>query len=195
MDITLGNITISNYPAQISGIFAAVFLIIAYFKPKKLEYLLWSYGSFVFFIIESIFLFVFSDQNTISNIICNIVCALRNTIMLVFLLKFKKETPWWTGLVTIVILGMVSLPFLKEWYTYIPLTITSIFTISLLFKNYYVGKIGSIILEGGYLLYCFIVGAYSGIIRQSILLVFIIVSIIKMVLNDLKNKKVVKEEN
>lgn len=166
-----------NLLSQIAG-FLGFFLIMFAYQQKKLTFLIISGVSYIVFMAEGFFLL--GESNTLSNVVGNGTSFLRNMAMIFCLVKYKKDLPTWASLPFLAIYWIGAIPTLDVWYSYIPPIATTVYTLSAIQKNYYVLKAGALFLEGIFLIYHPITGAYVGGIRQAVLVVAISISIIRM---------------
>ena len=176
-----------NVLSQIAG-FLGFFLILIAYQQKKLTFLIISGISYIVFMGESFFLL--GESNTLSNVVGNATSFLRNLTMIFCLVKYKKDLPTWASIPFLAIYWIGALPTLNVWYSYIPPIATTVYTLSAIQKNYYVLKAGALFLEGVFLIYHPITGAYVGGVRQAVLVVAIIISMIRMYLTEKKTADV-----
>ena len=75
-----------------------------------------------------------------------------------------------------------------------PCVFLTIFNLAAIQKNFYILKIAAILLEGSYILYNFITGAYIGAIREIVIVISIIISIIAMIIKEKKEKTLLEQK-
>lgn len=182
-----------NWVAQLLDLIGFVIILIAYQQSKE-KLLFTSMFAYALFVAEACVLLI-GGENTVANIIISFVSIVRNVLMLIVLKKYNKELPSWVAIVLLVITAAFNIPFFKEWYSYLPIIFFSIYTLSAIQKNFYVLKIGAALLEGSFVVYNFVTGAYFGAVREAILVVSIIVSIILMLKKDKKKNAPTQDVN
>lgn len=175
-----------NWVAQLLDLIGFAFILVAY-QQKKEKLLLISMIAYAMFTAEAVVLLI-GGENTVANIIISFVSIVRNVLMIIVMRKYNKELPTWVAIVLLVITAGANIPFFKEWFSYLPIIFFSIYTISAIQKNFYILKVGAALLEGSFVVYNFVTGAYFGAVREAILVVSIIVSIILMIQKDKKAK-------
>jgi len=176
-----------NWLAQLFDLIGFLILIVAYQQSKK-HFLIVSALSYIFFALESASILLIDGTNTYANIIGNACGISRNIIMLYFLTKKDKEMPLWIAIIILAVNITVNAFFFDEWYTYIPSLAMVLYTLLAINKNYYILKTGAAINEAMFMGYNFAVGGYVGVIREIILVIAILYSMLHMAIKDGKIK-------
>ena len=176
-----------NVLSQVAGLVGFILIGIAY-QQKKLPFLILSGVAYIVFMGESFFLL--GESDTLSNVLGNATSFLRNLLMIFVLVKYNKELPswasipflalYWVGFLLPLFTGAVDSLADYAWYAYLPPIVTTVYSITAFNKNYYVLKGGALFLESVFMFYHPLTGAYVGGIRQAVLVISIIVSIIRM---------------
>ena len=191
-----------NWVAQVLDLAGAFILLFAYIQPKKLKFLSISIFAYFFFVAESaVITFSAPDSPRYADIIISSVAAIRNVIMIFYLKKKNTEMPLWFALVLLGLTWAANIPFFipglfieeLKWYFFMPCIFLTIFNLAAIQKNFYILKVAAILLEGSYILYNFITGAYIGAIREIIIVISIIVSIVAMIKKE--NKENILPQN
>lgn len=186
-----------NWLAQVIDLVGAVFLLIGYVQTKKLKFLTITIFAYICFASESVVLTVLNPETPrYADIIISSVAAIRNVIMILYATKKNKEMPLWAALVLLALTWAANIPFFipglfiqeLKWYFFLPCTMLTIFNLAAIQKNFYILKVAAILLEGSYVLYNFITGAYIGAIREIVIVLSIVVSIVSMALKEKKEK-------
>lgn len=175
--------TSMNWLAQLFDIIGFIIIAVAY-QQKKKAFLIVSVVSYVFFVLEALSILLIDGINTYANIIVTGFGIIRNLIMIIYAVKKDKEMPVWIALVILAGTWGLNIFFFGEWYTYIPCVAVTIYTLSAIQKNYYLLKVGAMINESAYIVYNLAVGGYAGVIREIILVMIIIFSVINMAIKD-----------
>lgn len=192
-----------NWVAQVLDLAGAFILLFAYIQSKKLKFLSISIFAYFFFAAESVVItFSAPDSPRYADIIISSVAAIRNIIMIFYLKKKNTEMPLWFALVLLGLTWAANIPFFipglfieeLKWYFFMPCIFLTIFNLAAIQKNFYILKGAAILLEGSYILYNFITGAYIGAIREIIIVISIIVSIIAMIKKE-KKENILPQNN
>ncbi len=181
--LTLAGVKI-NLLAQVAGFIGLAIILYSYFQ-EKLLFLVISGFSYLFFIAEGFFLL--PDSETLTNVIGNVIALFRNGLLVFWLAKKKKDLPAWAALPFVVVFWLTSIPSFGAWYTYIPPITVSLYSIAATCKNYYVVKGAALLHESAFLLYHPVTGAYIGGVRQAVLVLILIISIVRMYKRDHTN--------
>lgn len=192
-----------NWVAQVLDLVGAFILLFAYIQSKKLKFLSISIFAYFFFAAESVVItFSAPDSPRYADIIISSVAAIRNVIMIFYLKKKNTEMPLWFALVLLGLTWAANIPFFipglfieeLKWYFFMPCVFLTIFNLAAIQKNFYILKIAAILLEGSYILYNFITGAYIGAIREIVIVISIIISIISMIIKEKKEKTLLEQK-
>ncbi len=167
-----------NVLAQIFGLFGLIFIVWSYQLKRSSFYIMQSVG----------YLFCLAEGAVCAAFVGMVVTAasiIRNLLMIYWLKKYEKELPLFITLILLGVMVLGCLPFYitgnsVAWYDFIPVVSVSVATLTAIHKNYFVLKGGALAHECAYLFYQLNVGAYVGVIRQIILAVGIIISIVRM---------------
>lgn len=169
-----------NLYAQIAGTVGLVLIVWSY-QLKKTAYLALSTVAMAVFLVESCLLY--ADADTFTGIVLNAAAIVRNLLMLLWRQKFGRELPAWIAVILLAAVWTVCAFRLGAWYTYLPPALQTVYTLCALSKNYFCLKTGALILESGNLFYNASVGAYIGILRQVVLVIGVVVSMISYALS------------
>lgn len=192
-----------NWVAQVLDLAGAFILLFAYIQSKKLKFLSISIFAYFFFAAESVVItFSAPDSPRYADIIISSVAAIRNIIMIFYLKKKNTEMPLWFALVLLGLTWAANIPFFipglfieeLKWYFFMPCIFLTIFNLAAIQKNFYILKGAAILLEGSYILYNFITGAYIGAIREIVIVISIIISIISMIIKEKKEKTLLEQK-
>ena len=165
-----------NWLAQIFGFIGLVVMIIGYQKPRK-GFLWASIICCIFIIAESALL------GGWTAVIRFIVSITRNFIIIMYLNR-GREIPFFWVPIFISITVIASAFFINVWYDYLPPLFSIIFTISTTLKNYKVAKFGMLTAEFGTAVYCVFLGAYIGALRNLLLTIAVLVSLVALFKKD-----------
>lgn len=176
-----------NLYAQIAGAAGMVALVWAY-QLKKEGFLAVSSAAMALFLAESCLLY--ADADTFTSIVLNAAAIVRNLLMLLCLVRFRRELPVWAALCLLAAVWAACAFRLNAWYTWLPPVLQTIFTLCSVSKNYYCLKAGALVLEGGNLFYNASVGAYIGVLRQVILVAGVIGGMVGSALRKRRQKRV-----
>ncbi len=181
-----------NLYAQIVGVAGMAVLVWAYQLKKK-----WFLGisslAMLFFLIESCLLS--ADADTFTGIVLNGAAIVRNLLMLICLVKFNRELPFWAAGCLLAAVWAACAFRLGAWYTWLPPALQTVYTVCSLSKNYFCLKAGALVLEGGNLFYNAAVGAYIGVLRQVVLVAGVIVSTGIYAVRQTRTRKQQKKED
>lgn len=169
-----------NIFAQVFGLIGLVFIVIAYQKKEKIDFLKFCNYQFVFTLIESILLGAMTGVFKIASGI------IRNLVVALYITK-NKQMPKYFNLLFILLVVVPSLFFINSWYSILPIISSIISTIVTCGKNYTILKIGGIIVQLLQITYSLCIGAYVGFIRQTVILIAIIIGLINYI-KHLKNE-------
>ena len=181
------NLTPLGWASQISGLIGLIVIFISYLFRKK-KFIVIATISFIFFILEQAFAFLYS------NLIVSSICFIRNVLMVIFLLKSNKELPKWLiysliGVMWIlVIIYMAITNEFDVFDNYLPPLIVTMSTITQNFKNEFVVKIGALLHESGFLVYYLIKNAVNNdlplsIFRQICLVVATLIGLLILIIH------------
>ncbi len=178
--------------SQIAGLIGLILVCISYQFDKK-KYLAISVIAFSFFVIEQVCAVL------VVNVIVTIAGLLRNLLIALYIKRKNEKTvpqrQLWclVGIMWVAVfaaMGIMTLATNKnefaDWTNYLPLVLVSIFSILINNKNYYLCKLGAFIQEGGFLVYYAIFRLPVSALRQAILTTSVIVSVIIMIVKDIK---------
>lgn len=172
--VEIFGVTVNLY-AQIVGTVGLVVIVWSY-QLKKTAYLALSTLAMAIFLAESCLLY--ADADTFTGIVLNAAAIVRNLLMLLWRARFGRELPAPIALCLLAVVWGVCAFRLTAWYTFLPPALQTVYTLCSLSKNYFVLKVGALVLESGNLFYNASVGAYIGILRQVVLVISVIVSTI-----------------
>ena len=183
------NLTPLLWVSQICGIIGFILICISYQFDRK-RFLLISSFSFVFFALESGCALLYA------NLIVSCICLTRNILMYIFFVYKKEELPrymlfillgvMWLG--EFILMGITRTFNVFDYY--LPPFISTFSTFTQNSKKYYIVKIGATIHETGFLIYYIIYQLPFSILRQAILVISALVSLIIIGVNYYKNKKI-----
>ena len=184
---SFNNLTPLGWASQICGLIGLVIIFISYLFKKK-KFMIIATISFVFFILEQSFAFLYS------NLIVSSICFIRNILMVIFLLRFNKELPRSVvysliGLMWIlVIIYMAITNEFNVFDNYLPPLIVTMSTITQNFKNEFVVKIGALLHESGFLIYYLIKNSVNhdlplSIFRQVCLVVATLIGLVIIIIH------------
>lgn len=187
-----------GWASQICGLIGLIIIFISYIFKKR-EFIVIASISFIFFILEQAFAFLYS------NLIVSSVCFIRNILMVIFLFKSNKELPKWLiysliGLMwLLIIIYMAITNSFNVFDNYLPPIIVTMSTMTQNFKNEFIVKIGALLHESGFLLYYLIMNAKThelplSIFRQVILVIATIIGLIILIVLYIKKYKSQKED-
>lgn len=173
--------------SQICGLIGLIIICISYLFKKK-TFLIIATFSFIFFILEQVFAYLWS------NLIVSSVCFIRNILMVYFLCKKNKELPKYMvfGLIglmwVLIILYLAYSSSFDKWDNYLPPLIVTMSTITQNNKKELVVKIGALLHESGFLVYYMVYRLPFSILRQGILVFACLVGITILIVNMIKSK-------
>ena len=183
------NLTPLLWVSQICGIIGFILICISYQFDRK-RFLLISSFSFVFFALESGCALLFA------NLIVSSMCLIRNILMFIYFVYKKEELPkymlfillgvMWLG--ELILMGITSSFDVFDYY--LPPFISTFSSFTQNSKKYYIVKLGAIIHETGFLIYYIIYQLPFSILRQAILVISALVSLIIIGVRYFKYKKV-----
>ena len=162
-----------NLLAQLIDLFALVSLIFSY-RGDRRKYLLFYSCASVFFCAE------FYVLGVISNVFCNLLTIVRNMIVL-YCIKKGTEPPKMMGIlfmIPVLVIG-VYYAILGDIVNVIPTVLTMGITYVSVQKNLAVLKIGSTLIELGFMIFNLFVGAYLGAGRQIFVVTTCIIAVVK----------------
>ena len=183
------NLTPLLWVSQICGIIGFILICISYQFDRK-RFLLISSFSFVFFALESGCALLYA------NLIVSSICLIRNILMFIFFVYKKEELPKY---ILLILLGVMWIgEFILMGITrtfnvfdyYLPPLISTFSTFTQNSKKYYIVKIGATIHETGFLIYYIIYQLPFSILRQAILVISALVSLVVIGIRFFRNKKV-----
>lgn len=163
-----------NWLAQIFGFFSLIIMIIGYQKPRK-QFLMHSTYSALFVLVEAALL------GGWTAIVRYIISVIRNTIIVLYLRKGKSMPFFWIPVFIIVTITASALTMAImgfAWYDFLPPIISILFTVSACINNYKLTKVGVITVESSSAVYCIFIGAYIGVIRNTLLAIAALVSFV-----------------
>lgn len=170
-----------NILAQVFGLIGLIFVVIAYQKNDKLSFLKFCNLQFCFTILESLLLLAYTSVFKIgSGIFRNLVVA--------YYIKSNKKMPKFWNLIFILMVVVPSMFFINSWVAYLPIFSSIVSTLVTCQNNFKLLKCGGIVVEIISMTHSLFIGAYVGFIRQSIILIAIIVGLIKYIRYE-KNQK------
>lgn len=170
-----------NILAQVFGLIGLIFVVIAYQKNDKLSFLKFCNLQFCFTILESLLLLAYTSVFKIgSGIFRNLVVA--------HYLKTNKKMPKIWNLIFILMVVVPSMFFINSWVAYLPIFSSIVSTLVTCQNNFKLLKCGGIVVEIISMTHSLFIGAYVGFIRQSIILIAIIIGLIKYIKYE-KNQK------
>jgi len=186
--------------SQIAGLIGLILVCISYQFDKK-KYLAISVIAFSFFVIEQVFAVL------VVNVVVTVAGLLRNLLIGLYLKRRQEKTvPQWqvwslVGMMWVAVfiaMGIMTLVTDKNefanWTNYLPLVLVSAFSVLINNKNYYLCKLGAFIQEGGFFLYYTIFRLPVSAMRQAILTISVIVSVVLMIIKDIKRNKEISVE-
>lgn len=166
--------------SQICGILGFLIITVSY-QFQKGKFLVVSGISYLFFLAESGFAGLYA------NFIVSLFSFVRNLVMIFFFFRKKKEMPLWVTLLLLATLWASELTFFAfhpeiggRWENYLPLLLNTAYTLSAIHHNYYVLKGGAFVHETGYLVFFAVNGLPFSSLRQLILVLSILVSVVRM---------------
>lgn len=163
-----------NILAQVFGLIGLIFVVIAYQKNDKLSFLKYCNLQFCFTIIESLFLLAYTS-------VFKIGAGLFRNLILVYYLKKNKHMPKVWNLIFILMVIIPSMFFINNWFAILPVISSVVSTVVTCQKNFKILKCGGIVVEIISMTHSLCVGAYVGFVRQSVILVAIIIGLIKYI--------------
>ena len=174
--------------SQICGLVGLAFIFISY-QFKKSTYFVLASISMVFFFLEQAFAGLFA------NTVVTTGALIRNIVLAFYVLHGKEKAPdffiyiliglvWLTEIILFLCNGQIGV-----WDNYLPPILWSIATITSNSINYYILKLGILVHEIGFLTYYAIYALPFSVIRQAILALSIIVSLIVMIIKAIKQKQ------
>ncbi len=169
-----------NILAQIFGLIGLVFVVIAYQKKEKIDFLRFCNYQFFFTMIESILLLA------ITGLIKIVVGIIRNYFVIYFIKK-QKEMPKFLNIIFVLLVAIIGLFFVDKWFSILPIIASIISTVVTCSKNFKLLKIGGIFVQILSMIYNIFVGAFVGFFRQTIILIAIIVGFVNYIKYE-KNK-------
>lgn len=175
-----------NLYAQIAGAAGMIVLVWAY-QLKKKGFLAVSSAAMALFLAESCLLY--ADADTFTGFVLNAAAIVRNLLMLLCLVRFRRELPVWATLCLLAAVWAACAFRLNAWYTWLPPVLQTVFTLCSVSKNYYCLKAGALALEGGNLFYNASVGAYVGVLRQVILVAGVVAGLVLYALRQKRQKR------
>lgn len=182
-------LSVWGWIGQISGLIGFLIVLVS-FQCKKKTYCLLAGLSMFLFIIEST-----ASVSSMANFSVCVMALVRNLWMYVRLKngkgEFDKKSIWlliglmWTGQI---IYMSVTNSFLEltSYFTSVTATILTVLQNN---KNYYVVKLGNLIQECGALALFIICSLPFSIFRQIILVSSILLSIVILIINDIRFRK------
>lgn len=163
-----------NIYAQIFGLVGLIFVVIAYQKPKKLDYLRYCNYQFFFTIFEALILDSITGVIKIATGIC------RNSTLAHHIRK-GKPMPRWYSLIFIVVAVVPSLFFVHSYVDIFPIITCVISTLMICQNNFKLLKVGGMIVELISMTHSLLIGAYIGFVRQFMIFVSIIIGLIRYI--------------
>ena len=183
------NLTPLLWVSQICGIIGFILICISYQFDRK-RFLLISSFSLFFFALESGCALLFA------NLIVSSMCLIRNILMFIYFVYKKEELPkymlfillgvMWIG--EFILMGITKTFNVFDYY--LPPLISTFSTFTQNSKKYYIVKIGATIHETGFLIYYFIYQLPFSILRQAILVLSALISLVVIGIRCFRNKKV-----
>ena len=171
------NLTPLLWVSQICGIIGFILICISYQFDRK-RFLLISSFSLFFFALESGCALLFA------NLIVSSMCLIRNILMFIYFVYKKEELPkymlfillgvMWIG--EFILMGITKTFNVFDYY--LPPLISTFSTFTQNSKKYYIVKIGATIHETGFLIYYFIYQLPFSILRQAILVLSALISLV-----------------
>lgn len=162
-----------NVLAQAFGLIALVFMVVAYLKKQKTHFLVFCIFSFFFTMLECIML------NAITGFIKPLTGIIRNLVCL-FYLKQSRPIPKIYNIVFVLLMVIPSVIFVQSFIDTLPIITSIISTLVTIQGGVVALKGGGFLVQIIMIVYNFLIGAYIGVIRQSIVLVSIIVGFVMM---------------
>lgn len=176
------------WTSQICGLVGLVIIFISYQFKKKTYFILASI-SMVFFFLEQAFAGLFS------NTIVTTTALIRNVLIGIYVCKGKEKAPDYFIYILLSLMWVVEISVfaitgtLNVWDNYLPPVMVTMATFTSNSKNYYVLKGGMLIHEIGFLIYYAFYNLPFSMIRQAVLSISIIVSIIVMIIRDIRKRQ------
>lgn len=187
------NLTPLLWASQICSIFGLIFLAISYqFKREK------------FYLIAGIASIFYMGENAFAGLYATaIVCAIsffKFILTYIWVKKGQDKLPDSWVYISLIIMALVIVVYMaitktfNNWENYVPLVLTVIYSIMMNNKNYYIVKGGALVNEAGFLIFYIIEGLPVSIIREIILNTALIISVIKQIIKDNKNKNTTNDD-
>lgn len=183
------NLTPLLWVSQICGIVGFILICISYQFDRK-RFLLISSFSLFFFALESGCALLFA------NLIASSVCLIRNILMFFYFVYKKEELPKYMLFILLGVMWISEFILMGITRTfnvfdyYLPPLISTFSTFTQNSKKYYIVKIGATIHETGFLIYYIIYQLPFSILRQAILVISALVSLVVIGIRCFRNKKV-----
>ena len=184
------NLTPLLWVSQICGIIGFILICISYQFDRK-RFLLISSFSFVFFALESGCALLYA------NLIVSSICLIRNILMFIFFVYKKEELPKYMLFILLGVMWIGEFILMGITRTFnifdycLPPLISTFSTFTQNSKKYYIVKIGATIHETGFLIYYIIYQLPFSILRQAILVISALVSLVVIFIKYVKNRKVI----
>lgn len=177
------------WASQICGIIGFIIIVISYQFDRK-KFLLISGFAYIFFVLEQILAGLYS------NMIVSVLGFIRNMLIIFFLIKKQKEMPNYFIYILLAITWIIEIIFfaidgaaLRNFENYLPPLLVTIYTLVANNKNYYILKAGAFVQEAGFMAYYLLNGLPFSFLRQLILVISIMVSVIIMLIKSKKEKQ------
>ena len=161
-----------NIPAQIFGLIGLVFVVIAYQKAEKIDYLRYCNYQFFFTVFESLIL------GSITGVIKIVVGICRNSILSRYL-RQGRDMPKIFCAVFVLIAVVPSLCFVYSIIDIFPIITCVISTLMICQRNFKLLKIGGMIVEIISMTHSLLIGAFVGFFRQFLIFVSILIGLIR----------------
>lgn len=174
--------------SQIAGLIGLAIIGISYLFKKK-TFLMISTFSFIFFMLEQGFAFLWA------NLIVSFMCFVRNGVMFYYLWKKNEELPKYMMFSFVIIMWVLVLTYMgisntfNVWKDYIPLLVVTMSTFTQNSKNEIVVKVGATLHEGGFLVFYIINRLPFSAMRQVILVIACLIGLTLVIIKIIKNRK------
>ncbi len=170
-----------NILAQVFGLIGLIFVVIAYQKNDKLSFLKFCNLQFCFTILEATLLLAYTSVFKIgSGIFRNLVVAKY--------IKKNKKMPFIWNVVFVLMVVVPSMFFINSWVAILPVISSIVSTIVTCQNNFKILKSGGIVVEIISMTHSLFIGAYVGFIRQTIILIAIIIGLVKYIKYEKRHK-------
>ena len=163
-----------NIWAQIFGLIGLIFVVIAYQKKSKRDYLIYCNYQFSFTIFEAAIL------GSITGVIKIFVGICRNAILSMYISHGRTMSKY-LCVVFVLVAVIPSMFFVYSYIDIFPIITCVISTLMICQRNFKLLKVGGMIVEIISMSHSLLIGAYIGFIRQFIIFVSIFIGLIRYI--------------